>query len=172
MYLSPNFEIYLKQTFNNDVFILKLWNLLELNSLNIGIGVQTQKYIWSRFPKLIISFQTQKYTWSILHFRKSQEVYTKYYWSINKVSFYFFVFIFHLYFFSGSSFKAYFYCTSRIWSINEVYWKYMSHIDFSVKTGANISLKWTNLLELIITTIKCFHISASINTDFTKLHLI
>ena len=74
MYLSPNFEIYLKQTFNNDVFILKLWNLLELNSLNIGIGVQTQKYIWSRFPKLIISFQTQKYTWSILHFRKSQEI--------------------------------------------------------------------------------------------------
>ena len=96
MYSSSNFEIYLKQTFN-DVFILKLWNLLELNSLNIGIGVQTQKYIWSRFPKSIISFQTQKYTWSIFHFRKSQQIYIKYYWSINKVSFYFFLFLYFIY---------------------------------------------------------------------------
>ena len=62
MYLSSNFEVYLKQTFNIDVFILKLWSVLEVDFLNLWIYVQTQKYIWSRFPKSIISFQTQKYT--------------------------------------------------------------------------------------------------------------
>ena len=40
------------------------------------------------------------------------------------------VFILHLYFFLSSSFKAYFYWTSRIWSINEVFLKYTSHIVF------------------------------------------
>ena len=95
------------------------------------------------FPNWCISFhsyffyvQTQKYILSILHFRKSQEVWIKYEWSINKVPFYFCsVFTLHLYFFLGSSLQAYFYWTSRIWSINEVYIKYTSHIVFFVRVG-------------------------------------
>ena len=34
MYLSSNFEVYLKLTFNIDVFILKLWSILEVDFLN------------------------------------------------------------------------------------------------------------------------------------------
>ena len=45
----------------------------------------------------------------------------------------FFVFILRLYFFLGSSLKAYFYWISRIWSINKVYLKYTSYIDFPVR---------------------------------------
>ena len=66
------------------------------------------------------------------------EVYLKYIYFIWKKSrginevllkyeqntFLFFVFILHLYLFLGSSLKAYFYLTSKIWSINEVYLKY------------------------------------------------
>ena len=74
MCLSSNFEVYLKQTFNIDAFILKLWSILEVDFLNLWIYVQTQNYVWSRFPKSIISFQTHKFNLSILHFRKSQEV--------------------------------------------------------------------------------------------------
>ena len=60
--------------------------------------------------------------------------------SINKVllkykqiTFLFFsVFILHLYFL-GSSLKAYFYWTSRVQSINEVYLKYTSNVVCSVR---------------------------------------
>ena len=108
MYFFSMSKVYLKQTFNIDVFILKFRSILEVDFLNLciclwtlkytwsrlsvlmylfwdsnvylkyflnwRIYVETQKYIWSRFPKWINSFQTQKYSWSILHFRKSQEV--------------------------------------------------------------------------------------------------
>ena len=51
MYLSLNSEVYLKQVFNVDVFILKLWSILKVDFLNLWIYAQTQKYIWSRFPE-------------------------------------------------------------------------------------------------------------------------
>ena len=73
MYWSSNFEVYLKHTFNIDVFVFKLWSIFEVDFLNFWFYVQTQKCIWSRFPESIISSQTQKYTWGILHFRKIQE---------------------------------------------------------------------------------------------------
>ena len=51
MYISSHPEVYLKQTFNIDVFVLKLRSILEVDVLNLWIYVQTQKYIRSRFPK-------------------------------------------------------------------------------------------------------------------------
>ena len=53
MYLPLNSETYLKQAFNIDVFILKLWSTLkvEVDFLNLWIYVETQKHIWSRFSK-------------------------------------------------------------------------------------------------------------------------
>ena len=51
MYLFWNSEVFLKQTFNIDVFILKLISILPVRLSNLCIYVQTQKYIWSRFPK-------------------------------------------------------------------------------------------------------------------------
>ena len=103
-------------------------------------------YLFSNFEAdfwyWCIYFETLKYTWSrfskIMNLCAKSEVYLKYTSfqkksrSINKVllkykqsTFLFFsVFILHLYFFLGSSLKAYFYWTSRIWSINEVYLKY------------------------------------------------
>ena len=53
--------------------------------------------------------------------------------SLKQSTFLFFSgFILHLYFFLGSSLKVYFYWTSMISRINEVYLKYTSYIVFSV----------------------------------------
>ena len=85
MYFFSILEVYLKQTFNIDVFILKLRSILEVYYVNLCIYHQTlkytwsslskfinvcatQQYIWITFPKSIITFQTQKHTWSILQF--------------------------------------------------------------------------------------------------------
>ena len=81
MYLSSNSEVYLNHTFNIDVFILKLWNILEIDVVHLCNYVQNQKFIWSRFPKQCISFQTQTYTWSMLHLKNIK----KYKWSIIEV---------------------------------------------------------------------------------------
>ena len=123
MYLSLNSEEYFKQTFNIDVFILKLWNILEVDFLNLWIYLQTQKYIWSRFPKYIyIFFQTQKYTSFQKKWRSINKVLLKY----KESAFLFFsVFILRLYFLLGSSLKAYFYWTSMV--------RYTSHIVFFCK---------------------------------------
>ena len=75
-------------------------------------------------------------------------------------TFLFFVFILHLYLFLGSSLKAYFYLTSKIWSINEVYLKYIylkhtSYIVFSVRGNALATLTTTfeEYKELLIDSI-------------------
>ena len=52
MYLSSNSEVYLKYTFNIDVLILKLRNILEEEFQNSCLYVQT----WNT------SFQTQKHS--------------------------------------------------------------------------------------------------------------
>ena len=46
MYTSSHPEVYFKQTFNINVFVL-----LEVDFLNLWIYGQTQKYIRSRLPK-------------------------------------------------------------------------------------------------------------------------
>ena len=142
MYLSSKFEVYLKQTFNIDVFILKLWGILEVDFLNLWIYVQTQKYIWSRFPKINYFFSNSevylKYTSFQKKLRSIDKVLLKYKQSIFL---FFSVFLLYLYFLKGSSLKACFYWTSRIWSINEVYLKYTSHIVFSQLKSKNLN-KW------------------------------
>ena len=44
MYILSNSEVYLKQAFNIDVFILRLCSILEVDFLNLGISFKTQKY--------------------------------------------------------------------------------------------------------------------------------
>ena len=99
MYISSHPEVYLEQTFNIGVFILKLWSILEVDFLNFWIYVQPQKDIRSRFPKVIIFFQAQKYTWSTSFQkipRSINEVLLKY----KQSTFLFYsVFILHFYFF-------------------------------------------------------------------------
>ena len=121
MYSCLNSKVYRKRILQIDVFLFNLRSIVEVDFHYWCISFENQKCTWSRFPKSIIPFQTQKYTWSILHFRKSQEVLLDY---IQSTFLFLSVFILHLYFFLKSSLKAYFYCTSRIWSINEVYLKY------------------------------------------------
>ena len=43
MYISSNPEVYLKQSFNIYVFILKLWSIIEVAFLDLWIYLQTQK---------------------------------------------------------------------------------------------------------------------------------
>ena len=60
------------------------------------------------------------------------------------------VFVLHWYFFLGNSLKAFFYWTSSIWSINEIYLKYTSCIVSSVRvfSVSQSWLIWKSLLEL------------------------
>ena len=115
MYLSSNSEVYLKQTFNIDVFIFKLRSILEVDFLNLSIYVQTQKKILEVY---FVSKKVKKYLNEVLLKHK------------HRTFLFSSVFILHLYFLLGTSLKAYFYLTSRIWSINEVYLKYASYIVF------------------------------------------
>ena len=157
MYFFSNLEVYLKQSFNIDVFILKVRSRLEVDFLNLFIYLQTLKYTWSRLSILMylfwnskvyileVDFQIYEFMWKLrsvfifevdflnkLLLFKLRSILEVYYISersrsINKVllkykqeNFLFCsVFIIHLYFFLGSSLKAYFYW-AWIWSINEV----------------------------------------------------
>ena len=119
MYLSSNSEVYLKQTFNIDVFILKLWSIIEVYFPNLWIYVQTQNIFEVDFQNKLFIFKLG----SILDFisKKSRTI-NKVLLKYKQSTFGFFsVFILHLYSFLGSSLKAYFYWTSRISSVNKVY---------------------------------------------------
>ena len=99
MYLSSNSEVYLKQTFNIDVFIFKLRSILEVDFLNLSIYFQTQKKILEAY---FVSKKVKKYL---------NEVLLKYKHGTFLFSS---VFILHLYFLLGTSLKAYFCLTPRI----------------------------------------------------------
>ena len=97
----------LLETFISDVFILKLRSIFELDFLN---KLFCFKFSW--IPE--VYFISEKVD--------IDKVLVKYKQSIFLL---FSVFISYSYFFLGSLFnKLYFYRTSRIWSINEVYLKY------------------------------------------------
>ena len=131
MYLCSNSEVYTgRRFFKIDVFLFNLRSILEVDFLNLWIYVQTQKYIEVDFLNNLSSnsgvylkyTSFQKKSWS------TYKVLLKY----KKVHFHFFsVFILHLYFSLGSSLKAYFYWTLRVWSINDVHLKHKVYFPYS-----------------------------------------
>ena len=130
MYLCINSKLYKKYIFHFDVFLFKLWSILEVVFQYWYIYFETLKYTWSRLSKLMyLSANSEvylKYTSFQQKSRSINEVLLKYKQSIFLS---FSAFILQLYFLLGSSLKACFYWTSRIRSINEVY---TSHTVFSV----------------------------------------
>ena len=131
MHLISNSEVYLTWTFKIYVLMLKIRIILHVDFLNWCTYFQTQKYTWIRLSKLMYLCSNSevylKYTSFHKKSRSINEVLLKY---KQSTSLFFSAFILYLYFFLGSSFKVYFYWTSRIWSINAVYLKYTSYIVF------------------------------------------
>ena len=66
MYFFSNWEVYLKWTFNTDVFTFKLRSILEVDFLNLCIYVQIQKHAGSRFFKLMYFIsKSEVYLWYV-----------------------------------------------------------------------------------------------------------
>ena len=102
-------------------FGLKSRSILEEDFLNQMFKL---KYVWSRFPKLMYIYIFSKLR-NILEVCFISANVKKYYWSINNIPFNFFsVFVLHLYFFQNVHWKAYYYWTLMVWSINKAYLKY------------------------------------------------
>ena len=70
----------------------------------------------------------------------------KYYWSINQVPFYFFLFLYFICTSLGSSLKAYFYWTSRIWCVNEVCLGNVKLISCLALRGKKFNVRCTKII--------------------------
>ena len=72
VYSLSNSEVYMKQNFNIDAFILKLRSIPE-DFLNVCIFMfKLRRILVVDFLNNV--FQTQKYTSSIFHFKKSRSI--------------------------------------------------------------------------------------------------
>ena len=111
MYLSLNSEVYFKQTFNIDVFIMKLWYIPEVDLLNLWIYLQTQNIFEVDFLNKLFLFKLFV-SFLFLYF-----IYTSFRKFLQAIL---------LLDFKGPKYK---------WSILKVYLKYTSHIVFSVYKG-------------------------------------
>ena len=106
---------------NRFVFFFWLRSILEVDFWNLFIYCQTQKYTWSRLSKLRHLFSNSQLYFKYTSFQKKSRSVSEVLLEYKQSAFLVFpVFILHLYFFLGSSLKAYLYWTSWIWSINEV----------------------------------------------------
>ena len=143
IYLSSKSQAYWKKASNIDVVILKLKGILEVDFLNYYIYVQSIFEV--NFLNHLMYFFSNaevylKYTSFHQKSKSINEVLLKYKLTIYLLLFC--IFILHLYFFVGSSLKAWALIEDLKykWNILEVYLNYTSHTAFSLMEDLPILL--------------------------------